>query len=85
MGKPFKHKTLHDIDYELSQSSDPEKIINRYYRDIRNFCIGELGYDADRAIGTANYYKFILEDYSERRSEIFDLFKSYMGVRDKCG
>ena len=77
MGEIFRGASAHQIDYEVSQSSNPQKVIDSYTNRAYSFYCS-YGFKTEVAKGMSNSVRSYLEGYSQRREEIFDIFKSYI-------
>lgn len=77
LGDIFRGSSAHMVDYELSLSDSAEKDIEKYYKKAYGYYIS-IGDNADVAIGKANAVKSYLSKYSERREEVFSLYKTYI-------
>jgi len=75
----FRGETLHSIDYTLSQSKNPQKIINKYYEKTISYFIS-VGYTRQEAEVEANMIKSELNQYNERREYVFAVYAEYMNL-----
>ena len=77
MGSVFDNKSMHRIDYELSQSKNPEKMIENYKKKIMSSLVGQ-GHETAAIKMMGNQAADYLSKYSERRQEFFDLYTEYI-------
>ena len=77
LGSILGNASAHQIDYELSQSNDPDALIENYRKDANSYYCG-IGYRRIVAEGKANRVVSYLNDYEERRNEVFSMFNNYI-------
>ena len=75
----FNGETLHRLDYNISQSKDPQKMIDKYYKKALSYYI-EIGCSYKTAKEYASSIKTSLSNYDERREFVFELYGEFMNV-----
>ena len=77
LGSIFNGASAHWVDYNLSQSKNPEKDIKKYKnKAYSTYC--SMGYKSNNAKGMANAIENYLNNYNDRREELFSIFKDYI-------
>ncbi len=78
VGSTFGNKSLFELDLQLSKSKNPKKLLDKYYDNCLGYYIN-LGYSHKEAKAHANgvFRDLNLESYSDRITEIKDLFKQF--------